>query len=94
LSALGSTQFRTKKEKFSREEALASCPDDMRDQLTSLFHEIDRLDYMIEWYELEHGKRTKEIRSDLLKKFGEEEICTMRELVTHWNQYKYLKKRH
>lgn len=94
LSALGSTQFRTKKEKFSREEALASCPDDMRDQLTSLFHEIDRLDYMIEWYELEHGKRTKEIRSDLLKKFDEEEICTMRELVSHWNQYKYLKKRH
>ena len=94
LSVLGSTQFRTKKEKFSREEALASCPDDMREQLTTLFHEIDRLDYMIEWYELEHGKRTKEIRAELLRKFDEEEICTMRELVSHWNQYKYLKKRH
>jgi hypothetical protein len=49
---------------------------------------------MIEQYELNHGKRVKEIRPELLRKFDEEELCTMRELVTHWNQYRYLKKRH
>lgn len=94
LSPLGSTQYRVKKEKFSREEALASCPVNLREQLNTLFYEIDRVDYMIEWYELEHGKRIKEIRASLIKQFSEEEICTMRELVTHWNQYTYLKKRH
>ena len=94
LSALGATQFRVKKEKFSREEALANCPPDLKHQFEVLFNEIDKLDFCIEQYELNHGKRTKEIRSGLLNKFSEEELCTMRELVTHWNQYKYLKKRH
>jgi hypothetical protein len=49
---------------------------------------------MIGLYELAHGKRTKEIRKELLNKFSEEEVSTMRESVSHWNQYKYLKKRH
>lgn len=49
---------------------------------------------MIEQWELNHGKRTKEIRPELIKRFDEEEICKMREKVTHWNQYKYLKMRH
>jgi hypothetical protein len=31
LSPLGSTQYRVKKEKFSREEALASCPVNLRE---------------------------------------------------------------
>jgi hypothetical protein len=43
---------------------------------------------------LDHNKRTKEIRPDLLKKFDEETLCKMRERITHWNQYKYLKMRH
>ena len=94
LSSLGSTQYRTKKETFSREEALTNCPADLRDQFVTLFREIDKLDLMIEQYELNHGKRTKEIRSALLKQFDEEELRTMREKVTHWNQYRYLKKRH
>jgi hypothetical protein len=94
LSPLGTTRFTVKKEKFSREEAIASCPPDILPQLTSLFYEIDKLDLMIELYELNHGKRTKEIRTSLIKQFSEEEVCTLRELVSHWNQYHYLKKRH
>ena len=94
LSALGSTQFRAKKETFSREEALAEATPTVRDALISLFHQIDRIDFLIEQYELNHGKRTKEIRQSLIKQFDEEEICRMREAVTHWNQYKYLKMRH
>ena len=94
LSALGTTQFRTKKETFSREEALAEASPTVRDAFVSLFHQIDRIDFMIEQYELNHGKRTKEIRQSLMKQFDEEEICRMRETVTHWNQYKYLKMRH
>ena len=94
LSALGSTQFRTKKEVFSREEALAEASPVVRESLLNLFSEIDRLDFMIEQWELNHGKRTKEIRAELVKRFTEEEIAAMQEKVTHWNQYKYLKMRH
>ena len=94
LSALGSTQFRTKKETFSREEALAEASPTVRESFLNLFQEIDRIDFLIEQYELNHGKRTKEIRASLMKQFNEEEICRMREAVTHWNQYKYLKMRH
>ena len=94
LSALGSTQFRTKKETFSREEALAEASPTVRESFLNLFYEIDRIDFMIEQYELNHGKRTKEIRQSLIKQFDEEALCRMREAVTHWNQYKYLKMRH
>lgn len=94
LSTLGSTQFRVRKEIFSREEALAECPETIRPYFLILFQEIDKLDLSIQLYELYHGKRTKEIRPDLLKQFSQEEIDNLNEKITHWNQYKYLKKRH
>jgi hypothetical protein len=74
---LGTTQFRTKKETFSREEALAEASPSVRQSFLSLFTEIDRLDFLISQYELNHGKRTKPIRSELVKRFAEEEIATM-----------------
>lgn len=77
LSALGSTQYRTKKEVFSREEALASASPTVRESLLSLFSEIDKLDFLIVQYELNHGKRTKPIRAELVHRFSPEEIATM-----------------
>lgn len=77
LSALGATRYVTKKQVFSREEALRDAPDYLKPQLADLFREIDRLDYQIEWYELQHGRRTKEIRSELTKQFSEEELLSM-----------------
>lgn len=74
-----------KKEKFSREGALAECPTSLLPELTALFSMIDELDLLIELYEEKHGKRTKEIRASLLNKFSPEEICTMRERISHWN---------
>lgn len=72
LSALGTTHFRTKKEVFSREEALASASPLVQQSFLSLFARIDELDFMIEEWELNHNKRTKPIRAELLKKFDEE----------------------
>ena len=48
LSALGTTQFRTKKETFSREEALAEASPAVRQSFLAIFSEIDRIDFMIE----------------------------------------------
>ena len=94
LSPLGTTRFYTKKEVFSREDALANASPDIAQIFTALFSEIDRLELMIQQYELNHGKRTKPIRAELLRRFSEEDLCTLRERVTHWNQPRYLKKRH
>jgi hypothetical protein len=77
LSALGTTQFRTKKEVFSREEALAEASPTVQQSFLTLFSEIDRLDFLISQYELNHGRRTKPIRAELVKRFSEEEITTM-----------------
>ena len=57
LSALGTTQFRTKKEVFSREEALAEASPIVRESFLALFSQIDRLDFLIAQYELNHGRR-------------------------------------
>ena len=94
LSALGSTQFRTKKETFSREEALAEASPIVRESFLNLFSEIDKLDFLTAQWDLNHGKRTKPIRAELLHRFSQEEIAAMQEKVTHWNQYMYLKQRH
>lgn len=85
LSSLGTTQFRAKKEVFSREEALAEADPLVRQSFVSLFSQIDRLDFLIEQYDLDHGKRVKPIRAELVRKFSEEEIRSMRETVSHWN---------
>lgn len=94
LSPLGTTRYTTKKEVFSREEALREASPTVRESFLALFAEIDRIDLMCEEYDLLHGKRTKPIRTELLNKFTEEELRTLREKVTHWNQYHYLKQRH
>ena len=94
LQPLGTTRYTTKKEVFSREEALREASPTVRESFLALFSEIDRLDLMCSEYDLLHGKRTKPIRPELLKRFSEEELCTLREKVTHWNQYHYLKQRH
>ena len=94
LSELGTVQFRFKKEVFSREDALKEAPPFIQQALRDLFLQIDRTDFMIAQYELDHNRRKKEIRAELIKKFSEEEKCAMREKVSHWNQYTYLKMRH
>ena len=94
LSALGTTQFRTKKEVFSREDALAQASPIVRDSFLAIFSQIDKLDFMTAQWDLNHGKRTKPIRAELVRRFSPEEISAMQEKVTHWNQYKYLKMRH
>jgi hypothetical protein len=85
LSALGTTQFRTKKEVFSREEALTQASPIVRDSFLAIFSQIDKLDFMTAQWDLNHGKRTKPIRAELIRRFTPEEITTMSEKVTHWN---------
>lgn len=86
--------LKNKKEVFSREDALAQCPDDMRPIFEDLFRQIDILDLKINYYDLLHGKRIKPPREDLVDKFDLAERNKFQEQVTHWNQFQYLKRRH
>lgn len=83
-----------KREVFSRDEALANCPPEMVPAFRDLFSRIDRTEFCVTTWEIEHGKRTKEMRPTLLNKFSEEEQRTLREKVSTWNQYHYLNMRH
>ena len=82
------------REVFSRSDALAKCPECLRETLISLFRQIDELDLTINYYELAHNRRTNPPRDQLLNKFSPEEQQQFQERASHWNQYKYLKMRH
>lgn len=94
LFALGAAPTKVKREVFSRQSALDKCPDYLRDTFLDLFQRIDRLELAINYYELLHGKRKNPPRDALVAKFSDEEQESLREWVTHWNQYQYLKHRH
>ena len=94
LSDLNAPPIRVKREVFSREAALKNCPEAMQQTFRELFRTIDETELKINYYELLHNKRQNPPRDQLLHKFTEEEQRQFQETVTHWNQYKYLKKRH
>lgn len=94
ISALDGIQYKTPKEVFSRESTLANCPPSMVNTFRELFATIDKLELRLNFWEIKHGKREKEPRESLLKKFSDEEIRTLRESIENWNQHHYLKQRH
>ena len=91
---LSKPPIRVKREVFSRDDALKKCPESLLPTFRELFRTIDETELKINYYELLHNKRQNPPRDPLLRKFTEEEQREFQETVTHWNQYKYLKKRH
>lgn len=85
---------KVQKEVFSRSKALASCPEELKPVFTSLFKRIDRLDLLLNYYDLAHEKRKNPPREELLKRFSSEEQLELKEESTHLNQFAYLKLRH
>ena len=79
---------------FNRSEALNNAPPNIKQTLQDLFRLIDTIDLQINFYELAHKKRKNPPRAELIKKFTPEEQQNLQELVSHWNQYKYLRHRH
>lgn len=87
-------KYKTVKEVFSREKALTECPPELVDDFKNLFREIDELDLTLNYYDLEHGKRKKPPREELISQFSEEEQEKCRNRALGLNQYNYLKMRH
>lgn len=85
---------RIKKENFIREEALKKAPPHLIPIFENLFKEIDELDLVLNYYDLDHGRRKKPIREELLDLFTEEQKEKLRARSKKLNQFKYLKLRH
>ena len=79
---------------FDRNEALASCPESLRAVFIDLFHQIDQLDLIINYYDLAHGKRKNPPRPELLNSFSPEEQALYKAKAEKLTQYRYLKMRH
>lgn len=83
-----------RRETFSREEALQKAPEPLKQIYLNLFNRIDTLDLIINYYDLDHGKRKNPPRPQLLNKFSVEEQNKLKEKANDLNQYNYLKMRH
>ena len=94
LHSLNDTHYKNVKVKFSREDALAKAPPSYQEILKNLFHEIDRVELTINYYDLRVGKRKMPPRPSLLKNFDEEERSKIEAAAQKLIQRKYLKLRH
>ena len=94
LQSLDAVPFRTKREVFSREKALAECPEYLKPIFIDLFRQIDELDLKLNYYDLAHDRRKNPPREQLLAQFSPEEQLQFQETVSTWSQHKYLKRRH
>lgn len=93
-AVFGHVPTKTPRSTFSREDALQNAPAYLRETFEELFQQIDRLDLIINFYELEHGKRKKEPRAELLERFNFNQISELRQRAAELTQFKYLKMRH
>lgn len=82
------------REVFSREKTRKTCPAHLLPVYETLWEEIDQTELIINFYELEHGKREKEPRAALIKGFSEEELNRLKQKALSINQFTYLKLRH
>lgn len=94
LDHLNSNPLKISRESFSRSQAFAQAPSHLQPIFQELFDKIDRLDLVICYYDLAHGKRKKPPRESLLAKFTPEERIELQERSNHFNQFSYLKARH
>ena len=94
VAVFSEVPIKVAKTKFSREEALRDAPDNLKETFRGLFEQIDRLDLTLNYYDIKTGKREKEPREELLKRFTQEEQEQLKKDATRLNQFNYLKKRH
>ena len=95
LSSLNS-KFPSKKarEVFSRTNVRSSAPASLLPIFEALWRQIDEIELTLNFYELEHGKRTKDPRKELLDVFTEEDRAKIRQRALNISQFHYLKLRH
>lgn len=82
------------REVFSRTNVRSSAPASLLPIFETLWRQIDEIELTLNFYELEHGKRTKDPRKELLDVFSEEDRAKIQQRALNINQFHYLKLRH
>ena len=82
------------REVFSRTNVRSSAPASLLPIFETLWRQIDEIELTLNFYELEHGKRTKDPRKELLDVFTEEDRVKILQRALNINQFHYLKLRH
>lgn len=85
---------KVRRESFSRSATRAEAPASMLPRFEELWHQIDTLDLIINFYDLAHGRRKTPPRESLLALFSESQLDEARARAARLNQYSYLKMRH
>lgn len=93
-SLTSKTPTKKSRKVFSRTETLKKCPTHLIPTYKALWREIDLTELTINYYEINHNKRTKEPRAELLNSLSEEDRLYCAAQASNLNQFKYLKKRH
>lgn len=94
LHKLGTNAPKKVREVFSREKIRTLSNKEELQHFEDLWKEIDRTELLTNFFEIEKGKRNKPPREELLKRFSEEEIFTLKARSQKLNQFQYLKLRH
>ena len=96
VTEIGKAIYKKPKETFSREDALRAAKDNPQilESFRDLFEEIDKVDYIINMYELKIGKRKKPPRAELIERLSEEIRNYLQLKAESLSQYQYLKLRH
>lgn len=94
LRPLSEPPLRLPHRKISREEVRQRATPDLLAAFETLWEQIDALELELNFYDLAHGKRRNEPRTELLARFSPDEIVRLRDAGAHLLYYNYLKKRH
>ena len=82
------------REVFPREKTRQTAPSSLLPIFEDLWRQMDEIELTLNYYELEHGKREKEPRKELLSVFTAADQEKLRSRALNINQFHYLKLRH
>ncbi len=94
LKKLGSTHYRTARVVFNREDALRRASPELKAIFEDLFAQIDYIELVINYYDLQNGKRKTPPRDSLLARFNEDKRQKCMQKAAGLSQRQYLKMRH
>lgn len=93
-SSFTDTPLKTSPEKFSRKRALKNSPPHIQIELIKLFYRIDKIELLLNFCDLNSGRRTNQPRPELLNRFSQNTILSLKSqsLLISPTYYSYLKK--
>lgn len=94
ILAPGTPSTKKVRQVFSREEARKSAPPNILSSLEALWRQIDQLELITSFYDLQHQRRTAPIRQPLLNRFNQSELQQLQERAQSLKQYNYFKLKH